>query len=88
MVVGRVTEYPVAVWVGLLWKVVFTGDVSIFTKAGIVVDAVKVDAGPRSVPTSKLDPGKCQARNKAPHFSISTTANAQLILSKENYIRQ
>jgi hypothetical protein len=68
MVVGRVTdECPVAVPLELLWKVVFTGDVSIFTKACVgLVDAVEVDGdgGPGSVTTMKLNPGEYQARNK------------------------
>ena len=63
MVVGKVTlEYPVAVSVELLWKVAFSGDVSIFTKACVEFDG---DGGPRSVTTMKLNPVRYQARNKA-----------------------
>ena len=69
MVVGKVTlEYPIAVSVDLLWKVVFSGDVSIFTKACVgMIDAVKFDGdgGPGSVTTMKLNPVRYQARNKA-----------------------
>ena len=70
MVVGKVTlEYSVAVSVELLWKVVFSGDVSILTKACVgMIDAVEVegDGGPGSVTTMKLNPGRYQARNKVP----------------------
>ena len=70
MVVGKVTlEYPVAVSVELLWKVAFSGDVSIFTKACVgMIDAVEVDGdgGPGTVTTMKLNPGRYQARNKVP----------------------
>ena len=69
MVVGKVTlEYPIAVSVDLLWKVVFSGDVSIFTKACVgMIDAVKFDGdgGPGSITTMKLNPVRYQARNKA-----------------------
>jgi len=65
MVVGKVTlEYPVAVSVELLWKVAFSGDVSIFTKACVgMIDAVEVDGdgGPGTVTTMKLNPGRYQA---------------------------
>ena len=70
MVVGKVTlEYPVDMSVELLWKVVFSGDVSIFTKACVgMIDAVEFDGndGPGSVTTMKLNPGRYQARNKVP----------------------
>ncbi|RLN28070.1 major allergen Api g 1, isoallergen 1-like [Panicum miliaceum] len=66
MVVGRVTdECPVAVSLELLWKVVFTGDVSIFTKACVgMVDAVEVegDGGPGSVTIMKLNPAVGDAK--------------------------
>ena len=69
MVVGKVTlEYPVAVSVELLWKVAFSGDVSIFTKACVgMIDDVEFDGhgGPGSVTTMKLNPVRYQARNKA-----------------------
>jgi hypothetical protein len=51
MVVGRVTdECPVAVSVELLWKVVFTGDVSIFTKACVGLVDATATAGPGASP--------------------------------------
>ncbi|RLN30564.1 major allergen Api g 1, isoallergen 1-like [Panicum miliaceum] len=66
MAVGSVTlECPVAVSVELLWKVVFTGDVSIFTKACVgMIDAVEVDGdgGPGSVTTMKLNPAVGDAK--------------------------
>ena len=68
MVVGKVTlEYSVAVSVELLWKVVFSGDVSILTKACVgMIDAVEVegDGGPGSVTTMKLNPGRYQAQEQ------------------------
>ncbi|KAG2629892.1 major allergen Api g 1, isoallergen 1-like [Panicum virgatum] len=66
MVVGKVTlEYPVAVSVELLWKVAFSGDVSIFTKACVgMIDDVEVDGdgGPGSVTTMKLNPAVGDAK--------------------------
>ncbi|XP_039802214.1 uncharacterized protein LOC120666439 [Panicum virgatum] len=66
MVVGKVTlEYKVAVSVELLWKVAFSGDVSIFTKACVgMIDAIEVDGdgGPGSVTTMKLNPAVSDAK--------------------------
>ena len=85
MVVGKVTlEYPVAVSVELLWKVAFSGDVSIFTKACVgMIDAVEVDGdgGPGTVTTMKLNPGRYQAREQARHLTSCRRGSLESYLS-------